>query len=49
PDGEAFKRYDVSSLRHLFVAGEKLDTPTYQWLSELTGRPVYDHWWQTET
>ncbi|MBF1800967.1 AMP-binding protein [Alloalcanivorax profundimaris] len=49
PDGDLFRRHDVSSLKHLFVAGEKLDGPTYQWLSDLTGRPVYDHWWQTET
>lgn len=49
PDGELFKKYDVSSLKHLFVAGEKLDSPTYHWLHELAQKPVYDHWWQTET
>ena len=49
PDGTLFARYDIGSLKHLFVAGEKLDTPTYQWLSDLTGKPIYDHWWQTET
>ncbi len=49
PEGELFKRYDVSSLKHIFVAGEKLDSPTYHWLHELSQKPVYDHWWQTET
>ncbi|MCU5781518.1 putative acetyl-coa synthetase [Alcanivorax balearicus MACL04] len=49
PEGRLFQRYRIDTLKHLFVAGEKLDTPTYQWLSDLTGRPVYDHWWQTET
>jgi len=41
--------YDVSSLRCQFVAGERLDPPTYHWLAEHLGVPVVDHWWQTET
>ncbi len=49
PHGERVKRYDLSSLRHLFLAGEKLDSSTQHWLEEHTGRPVHDHWWQTET
>ncbi|WP_236172560.1 propionyl-CoA synthetase [Pseudomonas pseudonitroreducens] len=49
PQGELLKRYDLSSLRHLFLAGEKLDSTTQHWLEELTGKPVHDHWWQTET
>ncbi|HEY5717897.1 MAG TPA: propionyl-CoA synthetase [Motiliproteus sp.] len=49
PQGELSKRYDLSSLRWLFVAGEKLDSSTYSWLDELLGVPVIDHWWQTET
>ncbi|WP_448679243.1 propionyl-CoA synthetase [Pseudomonas nicosulfuronedens] len=49
PQGELLKRYDLSSLRHLFLAGEKLDSSTQHWLEELTGKPVHDHWWQTET
>ncbi|WP_041712388.1 propionyl-CoA synthetase [Pseudomonas sp. ATCC 13867] len=49
PHGELLKRYDLSSLRHLFLAGEKLDSSTQHWLEELTGKPVHDHWWQTET
>ncbi|MBB4865214.1 propionyl-CoA synthetase [Pseudomonas nitritireducens] len=49
PQGELLKRYDLGSLRHLFLAGEKLDSSTQHWLEELTGKPVHDHWWQTET
>ena len=41
--------YDVSCLRALFVAGERLDPPTYEWLREILHTPVIDHWWQTET
>ena len=41
--------YDLSSLRYQFVAGERLDPPTYHWLRERLGVPVIDHWWQTET
>lgn len=47
--GELAQQYDVSHLRWVFVAGEKLDSSTYQWLSELLKVPVLDHWWQTET
>ena len=49
PDAECLKAYDVSSLRTLFVAGERLDPPTWHWLDELLDIPVVDHWWQTET
>jgi len=49
PNGDLLKKYDLSSLRHLFLAGEKLDSSTQHWLEELTGKPVHDHWWQTET
>lgn len=48
-EGALAKNYDLSSLRRLFVAGEKLDSSTYQWLHELLQVPVIDHWWQTET
>ena len=43
------KKYDVSSLKHLFLAGEPLDEPTHVWISEALGIPVIDHYWQTET
>lgn len=49
PNAEGFKKYDTSSLKRLFLAGERLDPPTYEWLQEHTGLPVLDHWWQTET
>jgi propionyl-CoA synthetase len=48
-DPAYLKKYDVSSLKHLFLAGEPLDEPTHQWISEALGRPVIDHYWQTET
>jgi propionyl-CoA synthetase len=49
PDCALKERYDVSSLKYQFVAGERLDPPTYHWLSEHLHVPVIDHWWQTET
>ena len=49
PGGEYFRKYDVSGLRALFVAGERLDPDTYHWARGLLQRPVIDHWWQTET
>jgi propionyl-CoA synthetase len=49
PKGALLGGYDLSSLRHLFLAGERLDPETYQWASDLLGIPVIDNWWQTET
>lgn len=49
PEGTCFHQYDTSSLTALYLAGERLDPPTYDWLCHLTGLPVIDHWWQTET
>jgi len=49
PNAEHLKRYDVSSMRTLFLAGERLDPDTYEWASGVLGIPVVDHWWQTET
>ena len=43
------KKYDIGSLRYLFLAGEPLDEPTHKWISEALGKPVIDHYWQTET
>ncbi|MGA7985713.1 MAG: propionate--CoA ligase [Burkholderiales bacterium] len=48
-DPAFLKKYDVSSLKHLFLAGEPLDEPTHVWISEALGIPVIDHYWQTET
>ncbi|MFP5252879.1 MAG: propionyl-CoA synthetase [Actinomycetes bacterium] len=49
PDGRLLAEHDVSSLRTLFLAGERLDPETYHWASERLGVPVVDNWWQTET
>ncbi len=48
-DPAFLKKYDLSSLRHLFLAGEPLDEPTHQWISDALNVPVIDHYWQTET
>ena len=49
-DPEYLTKYDLSSLRALFLAGEPLDEPTAQWISEgLKGKPIIDNYWQTET
>ncbi len=42
-------RSDLSSLKHLFLAGEPLDQPTHEWLMSELGLPVIDNYWQTET
>ncbi|HEY6280172.1 MAG TPA: propionate--CoA ligase [Burkholderiales bacterium] len=48
-DPAYLKKYDISSLRYLFLAGEPLDEPTHVWISEALQKPVIDHYWQTET
>jgi len=48
-DPAFLKKYDLSSLRYLFLAGEPLDEPTHQWISDALNVPVIDHYWQTET
>jgi len=42
-------KYDLSSLRALFLAGEPLDEPTATWISQAIGKPIIDNYWQTET
>ena len=49
PEGSHIGRYDLSALKYLFQAGERLDPDTYEWASAKLGIPVIDHWWQTET
>jgi len=49
PEGALSQNYDLSSLNWVFVAGEKLDSSTFYWLTDLLKVPVIDHWWQTET
>ncbi|RDU62245.1 propionyl-CoA synthetase [Helicobacter didelphidarum] len=47
--GEMVKKYNMDSLRSIFVAGERCDTNTLKWIEKITKKPVIDHWWQTET
>lgn len=49
PKGDFIGKYDLSSLRYLFLAGERADTDTIKWAEEKLGVPVIDHWWQTES
>jgi propionyl-CoA synthetase len=49
PDAKLLADYDLSNLKYLFQAGERLDPATYEWAAEKLGIPVIDHWWQTET
>lgn len=48
--GSFIRERDLSSLRTLFLAGEPLDAPTYEWARRvLPGVKVFDHYWQTES
>lgn len=49
PNGLLIGKYDRSSMRTLFLAGERADPDTVKWAEEKLGVPVVDHWWQTET
>ncbi|MEM9779224.1 MAG: AMP-binding protein, partial [Pseudomonadota bacterium] len=49
PQGAFLKKYDLSGLQALFLAGERADPDTIQWAQTMLGVPVVDHWWQTET
>jgi propionyl-CoA synthetase len=49
PSGKYLEKYDISCLKYLFLAGERLDPDTYHWASDMLRIPVVDHWWQTET
>ena len=48
-DPAFLSKYDLSSLRALFLAGEPLDEPTASWISDAIKRPIIDNYWQTET
>ena len=48
-DPEHLARHDLSSLRALYLAGEPLDEPTAQWISQALRKPVIDNYWQTES
>jgi propionyl-CoA synthetase len=49
PEGNFVRKYDLSGLRALFLAGERTDPETLRWAEEHLGVPIVDHWWQTET
>jgi acyl-coenzyme A synthetase/AMP-(fatty) acid ligase len=49
PHADLIKNYDISCLKYQFLAGERCDVSTLEWLSEKLQRPVIDHWWQTES
>ncbi len=49
PEGKFFSKYDLSSFKSLFLAGERADPDTIKWAEKLLKVPVIDHWWQTET
>ncbi|MCV2882913.1 propionate-CoA ligase PrpE [Actibacterium sp. XHP0104] len=49
PTGEYIKKYDLSGLRAVFLAGERADPDTIVWAQQQLGVPIVDHWWQTET
>lgn len=49
PDGTLAKGHDLSHLRAVYLAGERTDPSTLEWTQNLLGKPVVDHWWQTET
>ncbi len=49
PEGTLVGKYDLSSLRTLYLAGERADPDTIQWAQRQLKVPVIDHWWQTET
>jgi propionyl-CoA synthetase len=49
PEGEYLRKYDLSGMQTLFLAGERCDPDTLFWAREKLGIPVVDHWWQTET
>ena len=49
PEGKFFSKYDLSSFKSLFLAGERADPDTIKWAENLLNVPVIDHWWQTET
>ncbi|MBY6094542.1 propionyl-CoA synthetase [Ferrimonas balearica] len=49
PNTEYLQRYDISTLKALYLAGERCDPDTLNWAMDTLNVPVVDHWWQTET
>lgn len=48
-DPAYLSKYDLSSLKALFLAGEPLDEPTATWIADAIKKPIIDNYWQTET
>jgi propionyl-CoA synthetase len=49
PDIKHGKRYNLKSLRTIFIAGEHCDLETKYWIERTFKVPVLNNWWQTET
>ena len=49
PEGTLIKDYDLSGLKTVYLAGERADPDTIEWMQRHLGKPIIDHWWQTET
>ncbi|MDF1854512.1 propionate-CoA ligase PrpE [Pseudooceanicola sp.] len=49
PKGDFVRKYDLSALKTIYLAGERADPDTINWAQEMFGKPIIDHWWQTET
>ena len=49
PEGKFLKNYDLKNFKAQFLAGERSDSDTVEWLEDKLGVPVIDNWWQTET
>ena len=49
PEGELVKKYDLSKFEGLYLAGERADPDTVQWVNDELNVPIIDNWWQTET
>ncbi len=49
PAGKMARAHDLSGLKAIYLAGERADPDTVEWARRASGKPVYDHWWQTET
>ncbi|OBV38331.1 propionate--CoA ligase [Janthinobacterium psychrotolerans] len=46
---ELMRKYDLSSLKALYLAGEPLDETTSQWIAGELKVDIIDNYWQTET
>ncbi len=49
PKGKEIRKYDLKHLKSIYLAGERADPESIKWTTNLIGKPVIDHWWQTET